>query len=176
VQHSNLTIYTIGHSNQPSEVLIDALLAAGIELLVDVRQFPMSRRNPQFNHDALSEELAEHGIDYRHMVSLGGRRPPVADSPNTALTNAGFRGYADYMATDAFESALAELIDVAQDQRTAIMCAESLPWRCHRSLIADALVARGVTVLHLLSGKSRPHTLSPVARAQDGRVTYPGLL
>jgi uncharacterized protein (DUF488 family) len=176
VQHSNLTVYTIGHSNQSSEALIEALETAGIELLVDVRQFPMSRRNPQFNHDALSQELAEYGIFYRHMVSLGGRRPPVADSPNTALTNAGFRGYADYMATDAFESALAELIGVAQDQRTAIMCAESLPWRCHRSLIADALVARGVTVLHLLGGKSRPHTLSPVARVQDGRVTYPGLL
>src|SRR5687768_5197181 len=98
-----VTLYTTGHSNTPAQALIDKLLAARIELLIDVRQFPMSRRNPQFNHDALAAELATHGIDYRHMASLGGRRTPAADSPNTALRDPGFRGYADYMATEAFD-------------------------------------------------------------------------
>ena len=169
-------LWTIGHSNVQQDVLIDALLAANIELLVDVRQFPASRRNPQFNRDALAAALSQHDIDYRHLRSLGGRREPRPDSPNTALTNAGFRGFADYMATPEFEAALAELIDLAAQKRTAIMCAEALPWRCHRSLISDALVARGVAVEHLVGGGSRGHELSPHARVEAGRVSYPGLL
>jgi uncharacterized protein (DUF488 family) len=171
-----VTIYTIGHSNVPQEALVDALLAGGVELLVDVRRFPSSRRYPWFNHEALATALTGHGVGYLHAPHLGGRRDPDPESANTALTNAGFRGFADYMQTSAFEGTLAGLIDSAKRQRTAIMCAEALPWHCHRSLIADALVARGVQVEHLLGGRSQRHALSPYARVQDGRITYPGLV
>ncbi|MPZ48352.1 MAG: DUF488 family protein [Dehalococcoidia bacterium] len=169
-------MWTIGHSNVPGEALLDQLLAAGIERLVDVRHYPMSRRNPQFNRDALAAALGEHGIEYVHLESLGGRREPRPESTNTALINEGFRGYADYMQTPEFDQALADLIDLSRDQPTAIMCAEALPWRCHRSLISDALVSRGIDVRHLLQGAQRPHQLSPHARIVDGRVVYPALL
>jgi uncharacterized protein (DUF488 family) len=176
MSYDGVVVYTVGHSNVPVEQLLLTLLAAQIELLVDVRQFPMSRRNPQFNHDTLAATLAEHGIDYRHIVELGGRRPVRPDSPNTGLRHPAFRGYADYMATDAFQQALQQLIELAAARRCAIMCAEAVPWRCHRSLISDALVARGVRVVHLIGDKQRPHTLSSYARLNGAQVTYPGLL
>jgi uncharacterized protein (DUF488 family) len=152
------------------------LTGAGIELLVDVRRYPMSRRNPQFNRETLAATLVQDGIDYSHAPDLGGRREPNADSSNTALRDAGFRGFADYMATSEFASALATLIENAEQRRTAIMCAESLPWRCHRSLISDSLVARGLVVEHLLGGKTRKHILTPSARVEGGHVSYPALL
>ena len=170
------TIWTVGHSNVPVSQLIETLSKASIGLLVDIRRYPMSRRNPQFNSDALAASLREAGIDYRHAPELGGRRTPQPDSFNLGLRDAGFRGFADYMWTPEFDAALAPLLDEADAHPTAIMCAEALPWRCHRSLIADALVTRGVEVLHLVGGKQRPHTLSPYARVQDGRVAYPALL
>jgi uncharacterized protein (DUF488 family) len=183
-------IWTIGHSTQPVERLVEPLVSAGIELLVDVRRFPGSRRHPQFNRDALEATLAQHGIEYVHAPGLGGRRKPRSDSVNTGLRNAGFRGYADYMATSEFTAALDSLIERARVRKTVIMCAESLPWRCHRSLIADALVARGVEVEHLLphhraqtassaprsGGNARTHQLTPAARIEGGHVTYPGLI
>ena len=169
-------LYTVGHSNQPAEALVMTLLEAGVRRLVDVRRFPASRRNPQFNREALASLLAVRGIEYGHAPELGGRREPLPDSTNSALRDPGFRGFADYMATAEFEGALQVLIDEAGRLPTAIMCAESLPWRCHRSLIADALVARGIEVRHLVGGRQRPHELSVYARVEEGRVTYPGLV
>jgi len=171
-----IRVWTVGHSNQPLANFIGTLSDASIELLVDVRRFPSSRRNPWFNRDALAAALEESGIDYRHMGSLGGRRQPRPDSANTALTNDGFRGFADFMATAEFEAALAELIDLADAKHTAVMCAEALPWRCHRSLISDALVARDIEVVHLLGAGSRLHELSPIARVETTHVSYPALL
>jgi uncharacterized protein (DUF488 family) len=156
--------------------LIEALTGAGIEVLCDIRRFPLSRRNPQFNHDALAASLAEAGIEYQHWPSLGGRRTAAKDSINLGLRDAGFRGFADYMATPEFEAALASLVALADGKRVAVMCAEAVPWRCHRSLLSDALLARGVEVRHIVSGKERAHTLSPHARVETGRVSYPALL
>lgn len=170
------TIWTVGHSNVPAEVLIGTLTEAGIRQLVDVRRFPASRRNPQFNRERLSAALEQVGIRYGHMPALGGRRTAAPDSPNTALRDPGFRGFADYMATPEFDAALSDLIEVAARAPTAIMCAEAVPWRCHRSLIADALVARGVDVRHLVGGQARPHVLSPAARVEGDSVTYPALV
>jgi len=169
-------IWTIGHSNVPFEVLLDSLRAADIERIVDVRRFPRSRRHPQFNIEALTASLAEAGIAYEHSPSLGGRREPLADSANAGLRDEGFRGFADYMGAAEFEHALCELISESARKRTAIMCAEALPWRCHRSLIADALLARGIEVLHILRGQRKPHTLSPSAHIHDGKLSYPSLL
>jgi uncharacterized protein (DUF488 family) len=156
--------------------LIEALTGAGIEVLCDIRRFPLSRRHPQFNHDALAASLAEAGIEYQHWPSLGGRRTAAKDSFNLGLRDAGFRGFADYMATPEFEAALASLVALADGKRVAVMCAEAVPWRCHRSLLSDALVARGVDVRHIIGAKERAHTLSPHARVEDGRVAYPALL
>jgi len=170
------TIWTVGHSNVPAGALIGTLTEADVRQLVDVRRFPLSRRNPQFNHEALAAALELAGIRYGHMPVLGGRRTPAPDSPNTALRDPGFRGFADYMATPEFDAALSDLIDIAARAPTAIMCAEAVPWRCHRSLIADALVARGVEVLHLVGGKAKPHQLSAWARLEGDSVTYPALV
>jgi len=173
---AGIVVYTVGHSNQAQERLVAALTKGGIDLVVDVRSFPASRRNPQFNRDVLVAALPGQGIGYRHLPELGGRRRPRAGSANMALGDPGFRGFADYMATPEFEAGLVKLIEAAKEARAAIMCAETLPWRCHRSLIADALVARGVEVEHLIGGSRRRHALSPMARVEDGRVTYPALL
>jgi uncharacterized protein (DUF488 family) len=173
---TELTIWTVGHSNVPFEALLDALRAADIALVVDVRMYPQSRRHPQFNRDRLSRALGEAGIAYRHMPSLGGRRKPDEASTNLGLRDEGFRGFADYMQTPAFEAELGELIDAASEARTAIMCAESLPWNCHRSLISDALMARGVRVLHVIGEEQRGHALTAAARIDGERVTYPALL
>jgi uncharacterized protein (DUF488 family) len=151
------------------------LEAHGIRLLVDVRTIPKSRRNPQFNRETLAASLRAAGIEYHHLPGLGGLRHARKDSPNAAWRNASFRGYADYMQTPEFAENLARLIDLASDAPTAIMCAEAVPWRCHRSLIADALTARGIPVTEILSAsKSQPHSITPFARVEGEQVTYPG--
>ena len=170
-------VWTIGHSTRPLEALVGLLRAHGIGHLVDVRSVPRSRRNPQFNADALPDPLADAGIRYTHLPALGGLRRPRRDSPNTGWENAGFRGYADYMQTAEFAAALDALQALAAAAPTAVMCAEALPWRCHRWLLADALLARGEPVAHILSeAPPRPHALTPSARVEGTRLTYPGPL
>ena len=143
-------------------------------MLADVRTIPRSRHNPQFNKESLPEVLAAAGIGYRHMQGLGGLRHPSVHSPNTGWRNEAFRGYADYMQTADFESDLAALLELSRTDRVAIMCAEAVPWRCHRSLIADALLVRGVAVEHIMSRTARqPHRLTPFARVEGLRITYP---
>jgi uncharacterized protein (DUF488 family) len=167
---------TIGHSNRPVAELVELLKANGVELLADVRTVPRSRHNPQFNRETLPETLAQAGIDYVHLPSLGGLRHPRLDSTNTGWKNASFRGYADYMQTAEFEAALEKLAGLDGERRVAIMCAEAVPWRCHRSLISDALTARGIGVVHIMSlGTNRAHQLTSFARVEGGRVDYPGL-
>ena len=166
-------IFTVGHSIRPQNELIAILEEARVKLLVDVRRFPGSRRHPQFGKEALSAGLAAAGIAYRHEPDLGGRREPRPDSPHTAWRVAGFRGYADHMASPEFRAALERLI-APPETPTAVMCAEALPWKCHRQLIADALVARGIEVVHLLAaGQRQPHVLNPAAVLhRDGTVVY----
>jgi uncharacterized protein (DUF488 family) len=169
-------VLTIGHSNRPIEDLLAILNAHGIERLVDIRTVPRSRQNPQFNRDVLAGSLQPAGIAYLHMPPLGGLRHPRKDSINSAWRNDSFRGYADHMQTPEFETALDELIAIAARERTAIMCAESVPWRCHRSLVADALTARGEKVEHIMSeSKRNPHSITPFARVENRRITYPGI-
>jgi uncharacterized protein (DUF488 family) len=170
------TVWTIGHSTRTLDELIRILKHFGIEAVVDVRIIPRSRTNPQFDKDALGPALEQAGIHYIHMKDLGGLRKPRKDSTNTGWENESFRGYADYMQTPLFEQALAGLVDLAKRKHTVIMCAETLPWHCHRSLIADALVARGFDVIDIFSeDESRPHKLTSFARVEDGKVTYPAL-
>ncbi len=171
-------ILTIGHSTRPLDEFIAMLKGHAVEQLADVRTIPRSRHNPQFNRDSLPAALRRVHIGYVHLPGLGGLRKPRPDSPNTAWRNASFRGYADYMLTPAFEDGLAELRTLAQDGPVAVMCAEAVPWRCHRSLLADALFARGVVVQHIMGhGVLRPHQLTPFADFHRGRrgrrVTYP---
>jgi len=168
-------LYTIGHSTRSIDELIVLLRENGVALLIDVRQFPSSRRHPQFNQTPLAQSLEEAGIAYRHEVALGGRRPVQAHSPNTGWREPGFQGYADYMLTDAFQQALDRLIEDSQTQRTAVMCAEAVPWRCHRQLIADAVTVRGFEVLHILSaGVCKPHQLTDFAEVESpARIVYP---
>jgi uncharacterized protein (DUF488 family) len=150
--------------------------AHGIKQLVDVRTIPKSLRNPQFGQDQLGPSLEHHGIRHAHLPGLGGLRHARKDSINTGWKNASFRGYADYMQTPAFAENLTKLIELAAAVPTVIMCAEAVPWRCHRSLIADALAARGVEVEHIFNRTTRkPHTYTPFARVEGESVTYPGL-
>lgn len=170
-------IYTIGHSSLEAGAFLDLLRAHGIRQLADVRTLPGSRRHPQFNLEALEAALPQHGIAYRHFPALGGRRPPRPDSSNTAWQHHAFRGYADYMETPDFQGALARLREFARDAPTAVMCAEAVWWKCHRRLLADALVARGVPVFHILSAAApKPHELSGFARLDGACLRYPGLL
>jgi uncharacterized protein (DUF488 family) len=170
-------VLTIGHSTRSLDELLELLRAHAVQRLVDVRAFPRSRRHPQFNIDTLPGALEAAGIAYAHLPALGGRRTARPDSANTAWRDPGFRGYADYMETAAFEDGLARLLEAASGQRVAIMCAEAQPWRCHRSLIADALVARSVPVEHIMdAGSRRPHAPPPFARIASGRVRYPAVL
>jgi len=149
------------------------LEAHGVRTLIDVRRIPRSRHNPQFNNDALPQSLAARGIAYLHMPELGGLRRARPDSVNTAWRNAGFRGFADYMQTPKFAAALTRLIEIGRAAPAAIMCAEAVPWRCHRSLIADALVARGFPVEHILSASNRkPHQITPFAKLRGDVITY----
>lgn len=170
-----LAIYTVGHSTRPIEDLLALLTGARVELLVDVRTVPGSRRNPQFGRDALAASLSTRGIEYRHEPALGGFRKPARDSPNSGWENEAFRGYADYMATASFAHALEELQELARRRTTAMMCAEAQWWRCHRRLIADALTVRGWRVLHLgLRAEPVEHELTPFAVVgPDGSLTYP---
>ena len=169
-----MAIYTIGHSTRPAAELVGLLRGHGVRTLVDVRAIPRSRHNPQFNTDALAATLAAAGIEYVHMPSLGGLRHPKPDSINLGWRNVSFRGYADYMQTPAFAAAIDELIAIARSQPTAIMCAEAVPWRCHRSLIADALLARGVPTAEIVGAtRATPHALTPFTRVAGGAVTYP---
>jgi uncharacterized protein (DUF488 family) len=170
-------IFTIGHSTRPVEEFIKILNAFRIKKLVDVRTIPRSGHNPQFNGDALKESLKEAHIGYLHMKGLGGLRHAKKDSPNTAWRNASFRGFADYMQTEEFEESLEKLILIAEKKSTAIMCAEAVPWRCHRSLIADALMVRGIDVRHIMTTTSdREHTITPWARVSGKAITYPGAI
>jgi uncharacterized protein (DUF488 family) len=167
-------IFTVGHSTRSIDQLVKILRAHGVERLIDVRSIPRSRHNPQFNRETLSRALHNRRLGYRHMKSLGGLRHSRPDSINTGWQNASFRGFADYMQTPLFEDALDRLIELAEQKPTVIMCAEAVPWRCHRSLIADALTARGYKVQDIMSATSaRPHIISPLAKIRGRQVTYP---
>ena len=167
-------IFTIGHSTRPVSEFIEIIKVYEIKKVVDVRTIPKSRHNPQFNEDMLRESLKAVKIRYLHMKGLGGLRHAQKDSPNKAWRNASFRGFADYMQTVEFEENLGKLIEAAEKQTTVIMCAEAVPWRCHRSLIGDALLVRGVQVMHIMgAGSSREHTLTPWAKVKGRRITYP---
>jgi uncharacterized protein (DUF488 family) len=167
-------MWTVGHSTRSIEEFIGLLLTHGIQLLADVRMTPYSGRNPQFHSEALAKSLTDAGIQYRHMPALGGRRKSRPDSVNAGWRNEGFRGYADYIQTKEFWNALDDLMATGQRLPVAIMCAEAVPWRCHRSLISDALVSRGWTVRHIISASSlQTHTLTPFAKLDEGRLTYP---
>jgi uncharacterized protein (DUF488 family) len=168
------TIFTIGHGNRAIGEFVALLREAGIECVVDVRAYPVSRRHPQFARDSLDKSLADASVRYVwEGKALGGRRKLEKNSPHVALKNPGFRAYAGHMATEEFRRALDTLVETGRGQRTAIMCAERLPWECHRHLIADSLVARGARVLHLMSpGESLEHTLSQLAREDGERLVY----
>ena len=169
-------IYSIGHSTRSIDDFVALLKAHEVTRLADIRSLPRSRRHPHFSIERLSVSLPAEGIAYRHCPGLGGLRKPRPDSGNSAWRHAGFRGYADYMQTPAFEAALAALIEYASDSGGAMMCAEAVWWRCHRQLVADALVARGVAVRHIASATAAPpHALTEFARLIEGKVTYPGI-
>ncbi len=164
---------TIGHSTRPIQELVELLHSNGVTMLIDVRTIPKSRTNPQFNSDTLAEVLLNEDIQYRHMAGLGGLRHAKKSSQNTVWKNASFRGYADYMETDAFQAALIELLQLASKNKIAIMCAEMVWWRCHRSMLADELVAEGYAVEHIMSDDRRhPHTLRSFAHVENGHVSY----
>ena len=170
-------IHTVGHSIHPAEIFLKLLQAHGIDQLADIRSFPSSRRHPQYDAASLEGFLRSHGIKYRHFPGLGGKRKPRADSENTAWRHPSFRGYADHMGTPAFGQALDELIAFSTLSATTVMCAEAVWWRCHRQLLADALLVRSVTVQHILtSAPAKPHGLSDFAKVVDGKLSYPGLL
>ena len=169
-----LVVMTIGHSTRPIAEFVHLLKAHAIERLVDVRTVPRSRHNPQFNRDQLSPSLHSARIHYTYMAGLGGFRHSCADSVNMGWRNKSFRGYADYMQTAEFRERLDALISLAEQERLAVMCAEAVPWRCHRSLIADALLVRGIEVREITSATStRVHLLTPFARVSGGQITYP---
>lgn len=175
-----MSIYTIGHSTRPLDEFIALLCAHDVAQIADVRTVPKSRRHPHFALEALEQSLPAAGVAYRHFGSLGGLRKPRRNSRNTAWRHEGFRGYADYMETPEFAGAVDDLIawaSAADPRPTAVMCAEAVWWRCHRQLIADALVARGIEARHIVStGAARAHTLTEFARTDGGRVSYPGLI
>jgi uncharacterized protein (DUF488 family) len=167
------TIWTIGHSTRPIEEFLGLLQTYHVEAIADVRRFPGSRKHPQYGQQALALALGTRGVAYEWLEALGGRRPASADSPNTAWRNAAFRGYADYMASAAFDLGMTRLLDMASGSRTALMCSEAVWWRCHRSLIADALCVRGIEVVHILDpGHSTVHPMTQPARIVDGRLSY----
>ncbi len=167
-------VLIIGHSTRTLEDFVLLLQAHGATQVVDVRTIPRSRRHPQFNRDTLPDALSAVGIGYLHMAGLGGLRRPRPDSPNTGWRNASFRGYADYMQTVEFEAHLQTLMQLAQEERIALICAEAVPWRCHRSLIADALVVRGARVEHILStARCQPHAVTPWAQVNGAYLLYP---
>jgi len=169
-----MTIWTVGHSTLDTHAFFRLLRTHGIAMIADVRRFPGSRRNPQFGRAALTESLPEHGIGYEHIEALGGKRAAARDSPNTGLHNEQFRSYADHMATTVFIAGLERLLELGRAASVAAMCAEAVPWRCHRNLLADALVARSVEVAHIIDeDEPKPHALHASASVWDGTVTYP---
>jgi len=173
----NANLFTIGHSNHSLDEFLELLRQHEIAALVDVRRFPSSRTFPHFNRDELSTTLQENDIEYRWIEELGGRQPKRKDfdSPNRGLRNDSFRNYADYMLTDQFQAGMNKLSEIAGAKRTAIMCAESVFWRCHRRLVSDFVMANGGTVQHIFpTGEAKPHTLTDEAKVEDGKVTYPG--
>lgn len=166
-----MRIYSIGHSTRTFAELVALLREHGVKRLADIRRFPGSRRYPHFSKDSLSRSLPESGIDYVHVEELGGRRKPDPNSPNVALRNEQFRGYADHMVTQEFRDAVDALL--ADPRRTVVMCAEAVPWRCHRNLLADDLVRRGVEVIHIIGREQwQRHELNPIARIAGDRVLY----
>jgi len=168
------TIFTIGHSTRTAEEFLALLKAHHIERVVDIRTIPRSRHNPQFNADALRAQLRAAAIGYRHLKALGGLRHARADSKNQGWRIASFRGFADYLQTPEFAAGLDRLIELGSAKRTAMLCAEAVPWRCHRSLVADALLVKGIPVEHIVSGnRTRPHALTSFARVRRGRISYP---
>ena len=172
-----MKIWTVGHSTRSGEEFVQILLENRIKVLVDVRTYPGSRRYPQFNRDTLAEALKEVGIEYQHKANLGGRRTPRPDSHNTAWRNAQFRGYADHMETEEFKNGVRELLELATGARVAVMCAEAVWWRCHRSLVADYLKAEGHEVVHIIDEKkTEEHPYTSAARVVNGRLSYKGLL
>lgn len=174
VDQPAVLMHTIGHSTRSVEDFIGLLHDHAVEMIADVRTVPRSRFNPQFNRDALPARLAEMEIRYQHLPELGGLRKTKTDSENRGWRNSSFRGYADYMLTKEFQDALNGLIELASESATVIMCAEAVPWRCHRSLISDALLVRGHHVEHIIgANSSRPHTLTSFMRVENGRITYP---
>ena len=174
MEGSPLTVYTVGHSTRTLEEFVELLRHFGIKRLLDVRTIPRSRHNPQFNMDTLGKYLRNRRIAYRHLEALGGLRHPRPDSINSGWRNASLRGFADYMQGEQFAAGLAMLIQLAGERPTAIMCAEAVPWRCHRSLIGDALLACGVEVRHIMGTKSaHAHALNPMAVVRGQTVTYP---
>ena len=169
-----LIVLTIGYSTRSLDDFIDLLKTHGVRMIVDVRTVPRSRHNPQFNRETLPESLRSARIGYKHIPGLGGLRHALRDSPNMGWHNSSFRGVADYMQTEEFEESLEKLIDLAQPKRICLMCAEAVPWRCHRSLIADALQVRGITVGHITSkSQPQPHRLTPFAHVEGLNITYP---
>jgi uncharacterized protein (DUF488 family) len=164
-------VYTIGHSTRSLDELVRLLRESAVKRLADIRRFPGSKRHPHFSREALSKSIPDHGLDYVHIEALGGHRKELPNSPNTALRNGSFRAYADYMATPAFRTALDALLE--SDQTTAIMCAEAVPWRCHRNFVSDELVRRGHEVVHILNfGSRKKHEISPFARDTGDHLEY----
>lgn len=167
-------IYTIGHSNREIGDFLELLKAHGLEKLVDIRTIPKSRHNPQFNQDKLRASFKKAGIGYQHLKELGGLRHAKKDSVNTGWKNASFRGFADYMQTADFEKGLERLKKIVKQKKTAIMCAEAVPWRCHRSLVADALTKQKWQVWHIQSRKTaKKHKLTPFLKVRKGKLVYP---
>jgi uncharacterized protein (DUF488 family) len=174
-EKSHVVVFTIGHSTHTISEFIEILKSFAIRMVVDVRTIPKSRHNPQFNKEEIEKSLKAEGIDYIHMPGLGGLRHTRNDSPNTAWRNASFRGFADYMQTDEFKINCEKLIEIAEKEMTAIMCAEAVPWRCHRSLIGDALLIRGIGVEDITGKHSvHPHALTSWAKVEGMKITYPG--
>jgi uncharacterized protein (DUF488 family) len=170
-----MNVYTIGHSTRAADELSALLREHEIKLLADIRRHPGSKRYPHFASEAMAQWLPEQGIAYIHMPELGGRRKALPDSRNTAWRNEQFRAYADYMATDEFRSAIDKLLSLAEQQRVAIMCAEAVPWRCHRNLVADELMRRGIDVLHIIgAGAMKVHAMNPLAQTEGDHLVYPG--
>lgn len=171
---SSSTVYTVGHSTHPIDEFAELLTAHGVQRIIDIRTVPKSRHNPQYGIDQLEANLGEHGLGYRRIEALGGLRHTTKDSPNTGWRNTSFRGYADYMQTGSFAEGMDELTASAAKEVVAIMCAEAVPWRCHRSMVGDALLVRGWEVLDIFSPKqAKPHTLTSFAQVDGTTITYP---